>query len=68
MIADCKAIQFANGSVSLPSGSTYGSYAVFSCKEGYSLAGPQIAYCRDDETWTEFPICSIIGKNCYFFV
>ncbi|KAH3735246.1 hypothetical protein DPMN_041709 [Dreissena polymorpha] len=64
-IKDCKAIQFENGSVSLPSNSTYGSYAVFNCKEGYTLAGAQIAFCQDDETWTQFPNCSLI--DCGLF-
>lgn len=58
-----------NGVVNVPSGTTYGQTATYSCNPGYILTGSATRQCAEDGYWTgALPVCVAIGMyhqcNC----
>ena len=63
-VSDCGALAtLTDGSVSLSSGTTYGSVATFSCDTGYTLIGDTSRTCLANSMWDNAdPSCQINGK------
>lgn len=63
-VLDCSIPTPLNGIVSLPNGNTYGSVAMVSCKNGYTLVGDALITCQLNSSWSSTPSC-IKGKNTH---
>ncbi|XP_053408096.1 sushi, von Willebrand factor type A, EGF and pentraxin domain-containing protein 1-like [Mercenaria mercenaria] len=61
IVRDCGQLTApARGNVSVPSGTTYGNIAKFSCNEKYDLVGLSAVVCRADGTWSaQPPVCTL---------
>ena len=61
-IGDCQPLPSPmDGSVSTPTGTTYGSVASYSCKPGYTRVGAMTRTCQNDRTWSgAAPVCQIV--------
>ncbi|XP_068694477.1 uncharacterized protein [Montipora foliosa] len=50
-------LSIVNGYVN-STGSIYGSFYTFKCRDGYSLIGQELLYCTEDGTWNaSIPVC-----------
>ena len=63
-VSDCGPLAtLTDGSVSLSSGTTFGSVATFSCDTGYTLNGDSTRTCLANSLWDKAqPTCQINGK------
>lgn len=46
-----------NGTVEVPTGTTYGEVGFVSCDEGYVLQGDQYIVCQSGPVWSSTPVC-----------
>ena len=71
LIADCDDPTPVSGNATIPSNTTYASYAAITCLEGYRLVGESLVFCKHGGVWSDYPTCVSIGKvtsvdSCFY--